>query len=305
MNLAAIPRELREIPIALIDEPVLPSRASMDDAKMDELVASIRTVGLLQPIAVARVADRYEVIAGHRRRIASARAGLVVMPCVVYPSKEAGLEAIKFAENRHREDLNPAEEAVWFAELLERYCDGDTDRLAALLGERREYVEGKIALLTGDPEIFRALDAGRIGVGVAQQLNRCTDELHRRMLLDLATKTEATVGTVSGWISEWKTLHAPATRNCPPAPSSAAPAPLPLDDYFVCRLCRGRNNPQNMRPVQIHDYCVEAILKPALDVYHQRGAYVPMPRTYDEAAALIDQLTDRFPQLLDADPRRV
>ncbi len=161
MNVAAITREFRELPLGSIDEPVLAARSTMSDERMDELVASIRSVGLLQPMIVARVRDRYEVIAGHRRRLACARAGLVAAPCIVYPSKEAFLEAIKFAENRHREELTPADEAIWFSELLERDAGGDVDTLAGLLGERRTYIESRLLLFSGDPDVFQALaDAG-------------------------------------------------------------------------------------------------------------------------------------------------
>jgi len=91
VNLAEITREFSELALALVDEPALPSRSTMDDEKMRELVGSIRANGLLQPMIVARVGERYEVVAGHRRRIACARAGLFVAPCIVYPSKDAAL----------------------------------------------------------------------------------------------------------------------------------------------------------------------------------------------------------------------
>ncbi len=80
MTLAATPREFKMLPVALIDAPALPSRSSMDETLMDELVANIHANGLIQPISVARVGTRFEVIAGHRRRLACERAGLVVIP---------------------------------------------------------------------------------------------------------------------------------------------------------------------------------------------------------------------------------
>ncbi len=137
--LSAIKPTLVEIPLARVDDPVLPSRSTMDSDRLDELVASIRTHGFISTIVVARVDDRYEVIAGHRRTIAAKRCQLVTVPALVYPTKDAALDGIKFAENRHREDLKPNEEAIWFNELLEGTCGGDTDKLAALLGEKRDY----------------------------------------------------------------------------------------------------------------------------------------------------------------------
>src|SRR5436190_23573460 len=105
---------------------------SMDDEKMQELVNSIRKFGIIQRLILARVGDRYEVVAGHRRYLAATRAGLVAVPADVYPSKEAALEGVKHAENRFREDLSPAEEAAYFQELLDGVAGGDVDRVCEL-----------------------------------------------------------------------------------------------------------------------------------------------------------------------------
>jgi ParB/RepB/Spo0J family partition protein len=78
----------------------------MDEEQMDALVASIRELGFISVLVVVRVGERYEVVAGHRRRIAAGRAGLVAVPCLIYPSKGAAMEAIQHAENKHREELN-------------------------------------------------------------------------------------------------------------------------------------------------------------------------------------------------------
>lgn len=267
MNLAAITRELREVPLRLIDAPELPSRASMSDEKLDELARSIRDNGLLQPLCVARRDDRYEVIAGHRRWLACTRIGLVAVPCVVYPSRDSALEAIKYAENRHREDLNPADEALWFQELLERDCGGDVDRLAEQLGETRSYIEGRLILFRGDTQVFEALQAGKIRIGVAHQLNRCTDERYRRYLLVQAVAGGATVAVVSGWISDWERTLRDAIGDTTPVAPATAPAPIPETDFFRCVVCGGTENVHTMRVMNVHDYCRLAILDKLLRAY--------------------------------------
>lgn len=306
MSLAAIRPEFLELPIDAIDEPALPARGSMNEDKLEDLTQSIREIGLQQPIIVARHHDRFEVVAGHRRTMACRRAGLARVPALVYPSPDNALEAIKFAENHFREELSPADEAIWFAELLERDCDGDVDTLAAFLKKRRDYVDGRLRLLLGDPEIFRALQHERITVGVAQAINRCGDQLHRRMLLDLAVKGGATVALAEAWVREWKEIHEPATRRLQDTSDGAAASPAPLNDYFRCHLCESKEHPASMRPVQIHDFCLTTTLKPALEMYRRRSDYVRIPRTLDEAITLVNELTDRFPQLLEptGDPRR-
>jgi hypothetical protein len=75
--------------------------------------------GFISVLVVARVGERYEVVAGHRRRIAAGRAGLVAVPCCLcVQGRRDGSDPAR--ENKHREDLNPADEAIWFAQLMER-----------------------------------------------------------------------------------------------------------------------------------------------------------------------------------------
>lgn len=290
--------ELREIPIGMIDEPALPSRTSMSDVKMDELVASMRALGFISTIAVTPRGDRYEVIAGHRRRIAAGRANLVAVPCLVYPSHAAGLEAIQHAENRHREELNPADEAVWFQQLLDQHPEDGTDGVAARVGESRAYVEGRLSLFQGDEAVFKALEQGRIGIGVALQLNRVTTREYRRSFLDQAMHSEATVATVSGWVAEWKSQLEPITRGV--FTDTTAPIPTtPIDNsYFTCGVCGSREHPSHMVPINVHDFCVTANLKPALEMWGRRTDYHRFPRTVEEARELVNDIADRFPALL-------
>ena len=267
MSLSQIVREFRELPLGLIDAPELPSRAAMDETLLDELTASIRSIGLVNPITVASTAGRYEVVAGHRRLIACKRAGLAAVPCIVYPTKDAALEAVKYAENRHREDLNPADEAIWFHELLERIPEADVDRLCDQLGENRSYVEGRLLLFQGDPLVFQALQDGRIKIGVAHELNKCTDERMRRYFLDAAIRGGATIAVVTGWIQDWKR----ETGAQPPAGGNiiapSAPAAVPETNYFTCACCGGADNVHLMVPVNMHQHCKLAIFDKLIAAY--------------------------------------
>lgn len=298
MTLRATRREFREIPLGLIDDPKLPSRSTMDEQKLDELVTSIAQLGLMQPISVGRVGDRYEVIAGHRRTMASKRAGLVAVPCVVYDSVDAAHEALKFAENRYREDLNPAEEAIYFNELLERDCGGDVDKLCEQLGAKRVYVEGRLNLFLGDGKVFEALQDGKIGIGVAQEINRCTDESYRRYLLNQAIVGGATRAVVSGWILDWQKQERLNAGAPAPSSSSAPLAAIPETNFFRCYVCKGTELIHTMQPVNIHAHCQLATLDKALEQFARRGEQLLYPRTTDEARALVQDLLDRFPDLV-------
>lgn len=298
MSVREVKRESRDLPLALIDPPELPARASMDETKLEELATSIRAQGVLQPIIVFPKGARYGIAAGHRRFMASARAGLVAIPAIVYDSQEDALEAVKYAENRFREELNPAEEAVYFSELLERDHGGDVDRLCAAIGEKRAYVEGRLNLFAGDRTVFEALQAGKIGIGVAQELNRCTEEQYRRYLLSQAIAGGATKTVVSGWILDWEKQRA---LTQPPASPGAGAAPLtaiPELNYFQCYACRGSDHVEAMRPINMHGHCLLAIVDPALEQYRRRGDVLMFPRTVHEARELIVALLERFPELV-------
>jgi ParB/RepB/Spo0J family partition protein len=297
MNLAEVKREFLVVPLALIDEPPLPMRSTMDDEGLDALGQNIRDVGLIHPISLARNGERFEVIAGHRRTVAARRAGVVALQALVYPSRDVVLEAVKYGENMFGEAVSAADEAVYLHELLEQQCGGDTDKLAALVRRRRAYVEDRILLFQGDEQVFGALQNSQINIGIAQLLNKVTDDVHRRYLLDLAISNGATTAIMRSWVDEWRRIHEPATRNLQNLPPIDLTGAMPIPDAFVCGLCGTRDNPSVMRPLQVHTYCEHATLKPALELWNHRSDYLRAPRTVDEAVELMNDLIERFPAL--------
>lgn len=297
MNLRDELVEFREVPTHLIDEPRLAARLEMDEDKMTELVADVTAKGVLVPIHVFRTGERYEVVAGHRRRIAAGRAGLPAIRCLIYANGSAALEAVKFSENRHREEMSAAEEASFFSELLVRDCHNDTNELAALLGEKRSYVEGRLLLFQGAPEVFNALARRQISIGIAQELNKCGDKLMRDYFLSNAIRDGATVALVTRWIQQWRASLGPGGEHGSPLVQAAALGPIPQTNYFTCVACDGTEDVHLMQPVNVHSHCRKAILEKALAMYARRGAVLEFPRTIAEAAALVNQILERFPEL--------
>lgn len=302
MSLRDVTVESKDIPLGLIDAPRLTSRVQMDEGKLEELARNIQQNGLLEPLIVFPVADRYAVAAGHRRLLASTRAGLVAVPCRVYYSEERALEAAKHAENRFREELTPAEEAVYFDELLERDFGGDVDALAAHLGETRSYVESRVLLFRGGKEVFDALLAGKIGLGVAQELNKCTDDNHRAYLLDIVIRGGATKAVVTGYIQQWQSQQRLTSGTPAPVSGGERLAPVAETNYFTCYACGGTEHVEAMRPVNIHSHCKLAILDKALEQYQRRGDALLWPRTLEEALELAAKLIEDFPQLVTVNP---
>lgn len=260
MNLREVKPEPLEIALDRIVPPELPARMGMDETKLDELTASVQRIGVRQRLAVVRDGDRFEIVAGHRRFIAATRAGLVVVPCDVYPAKDVALEAVKYAENRFREDMSAAEEAQYFDELLARDHGGDIEALCTALGEKRSYVDGRIQLFRGDRDIFEALRERKITIGVARELNRIPDEGWRRYYLKLAMRDELAESAVHGCVEQWKRLY--GGPQPPAAPGPAVPSEGPRIDQYDphrCYIC-GESDRRVPEQLSVHSSCREAIL---------------------------------------------
>jgi len=251
---------LREIPLELIDPPERAIRESMDQTLLEELTDSIREMGVIQPIVVLPGDDRYRILAGHRRFIASGRAGKQTIPAVVRAVDAGAGEAVTVHENSFREDVNPAEEARYFAYLLEHSCEGDVDKLCRLARAKRGYVEERLLLLRGDPEVLATLKERRISLAVARELNRIRDQGYRRMYLDAAARGGATARMVQ----EWRIQSERVIPVEPPAPGdgtnqfTALPPPI---TGMMCFLCDGTDCVHEMELLYVHRACRKVILE--------------------------------------------
>ncbi len=137
---------------------------------LDELAASIREHGILQPLLVSqRSEDEFELIAGERRWRAAQRAGLSSVPVIVKESTPRTRLELALIENIQRSDLNPVEEALAFRQLLDEY--GLTQQeLGARLGKRREAVTNRLRLLQLPEPALQALVDGTISDGHGRAL---------------------------------------------------------------------------------------------------------------------------------------
>lgn len=266
--------DARRIPLSLIDEPSLTMRETMPEPKLVELVDSIRLLGLQQPIIVRPKGPRFEIIAGHRRYVACGRAGEFQPPCIVRDVDDREVERIKCAENIDREDVNVVEEAAYYAELLTKFCHDDTDELVEFTGRTRGYVETRLLLLRGHPEVMDALRAGEINLGVATELNRSPDRTCLLMHIDPA-RGGATVRQVRQWITDYKNFRARQEAGADAstvAPMTSAPAPDPPRPTCVC--CREDRDAGELVVVYVHTYCKKATLDKLLRALHGDAATV-------------------------------
>lgn len=251
--------EYRLVPIDLIDPPEAAIRQHIPEDLIEELAQSIQAVGLIEPLVLEEVGARYRVIAGHRRSLACKRAGLVQVPCMVRPPGGASVQSVQLHENLIRQDMNPAEEArlamKWYT-----HFNQDLERTAGHLKMTVGWVDSRLALGCGDPEVMAAVDREDIGLGVAQALNSIRREDYRRAALDLAVRAGATVTVVRKWAADYNNLGAIQTGEVTPQVGTESPTPDQAPTLSnVCWFCENGDNPHLFRLVPLHDHCIAAL----------------------------------------------
>ena len=164
-----------EIPLSHISPNPKRPRQIFDETAMAELVASIKSVGILQPPVVRKVAEnKYELIMGERRYRAAQIAGFTSIPVIIRQTPDNELLREALIENIHRSNLNPLEEGAAYAQLLSDF--GCThDELAAKLGRSRPLISNTIRLLNLPDSVQRKVASGVLSAGHARALLGLTD----------------------------------------------------------------------------------------------------------------------------------
>ena len=264
----------RYIPFAQLVEPQEPVRFAMDDAKLAELVDSVRKQGILQNLGVIVAgtsgvgagegdsgvtpgqagppAPLYEIVFGHRRYKAAQIVGLKELPCMVFDSKELACEAAMLDENLCREDITAAEEAVKYTEMIERY-DCTEDKLVELAHRPLSYIYARLDLIRGNKAVFDAVAARQINLSVAQQLNRVDDDQHCRYLLQMCIDGGASARMVMTWVQDYKANGPGQVIALQPLKDAANAAAYPAEGP-KCFFCNSNKYPANIVWVPIHDF---------------------------------------------------
>jgi ParB family chromosome partitioning protein len=171
----------REIPVERIEPNPYQPRKEMDRDALSELVESIRAEGLLQPVVVRPVGDKFQLIAGERRWRAFQQLKLKAIPARVMTSSDASSATLAMIENLQRADLNPIEEAHGYASLI-RDFDLTQDAAAQRVGKGRATVANSLRLLSLETEIQGYVGKGMLSAGHAKVLLG-VDNSAERMLL--------------------------------------------------------------------------------------------------------------------------
>ncbi|MFN2321980.1 MAG: ParB/RepB/Spo0J family partition protein [Trueperaceae bacterium] len=228
-------RAVGTVPIEAIVYNDRQPRQFLDPAGLAQLTASIRERGVLEPVLVRRVGDRYELVAGERRTRAAREAGLTDVPAIVLDIDDREALEISIMENLQREDLNAVEETEAVLQLLQLSLDLDRAGTLALVGEvvqesRGRTVQGRfpeahkgatvglferlgrftpasflanrVPILAFPEELLAAVRSGRLAFTKAQALARVDDPHERQRLLDEAIREELSLSQIRRRITE-------------------------------------------------------------------------------------------------------
>jgi ParB family chromosome partitioning protein len=224
-------RELRDLPLDLVQRGRYQPRTEMDPDALEDLAASIRAQGVVQPIVVRPLqgGGRYEIIAGERRWRAAQLAGLHEIPAVVRDVPDQAAMAIALIENIQRENLNPMEEAQALKRLIDEF-EMTHQQTADAVGRSRAAVSNLLRLLDLNGDVKRMVETGTLEMG------------HARALLGLSAdaQSQAARQVVAKGLSVRETEELVRRLQAPVTDRPAAPALDPdirrLQDDLSARL---------------------------------------------------------------------
>ena len=207
--------DVLRIPMEKVEANPFQPRMAFDQDALEELAASIRTLGLIQPITVRKVSDgRYQIISGERRFKACRMAGMSMIPAYVREADDQGMLEMALVENIQRENLDPIETALSFQRLIDE-CSLTQEAMADRVGKKRASVANTLRLLKLPVKIQHDLKVNLLSVGHAKVLLGLPDAASQEKFCDLVIKEGLSVRELEELVRKY--LKNPTARKQAPA----------------------------------------------------------------------------------------
>lgn len=192
---------ITEIALSLIDTNPNQPRKTFDKESLNELADSIKIHGVIQPIILNKIDNRYTIIAGERRFRASKIAGLKQIPAIVKNYTEKQIKEISLIENLQREDLNPIEAGRAIKELMNIY-NLTQEAIAERIGKSRPAITNLIRLLSLEPEVIKLVEEEKLSAGHARCLIVITNKELQIKLANMASNNKMSVRDLEKAVKE-------------------------------------------------------------------------------------------------------
>lgn len=238
------PTAVRNIPVDRIDPNPSQPRLAMDKASLDELTASVREHGVLQPVLVRPLpGTRYQLIAGERRWRAAGAAGLATVPALIEDIDDETALEIAVIENLQREDLSPLDEAIIYDKMIREH-GYSIRKLAQKLGKDKGYLENRLRLADAPEEIRQLVATRKDTVSHAYELLKVDDPKKRRHLADMVARGELSLVKLRERIEGAARAARDTSDRKPNQPPEAQPAEeASTDETEVDWLSAGSKKP--------------------------------------------------------------
>lgn len=193
--------DIVRIPADMIEPNPFQPRQSFDSEALEELSASIKALGLIQPITVRKTLEgKYQIISGERRYRACRMAGMDMIPAYIRNASEQGMLEMAIVENIQREDLDPIEVAMSYRRLIEE-CNLTQEQMAVRVGKKRASVTNYLRLLKLPAKVQHDLKVGLLSVGHAKVILGVEDPAVQEQLCDLTVKDGLSVRQLEDKVS--------------------------------------------------------------------------------------------------------
>jgi len=234
---ARLTQTIKNVSLALIDEPRTILRMSIDRDDLTELAQSISEIGLMQPILLAVQDDRYEIVFGHRRFLATQMLGLLKINAIVRTMTHQEIGVARATENIARADLTPIEEAATYKNLIDEY--GFTiEQVGKKMGHTPGTIKRRMDLLKMPPQLQKAVHAKQISMAVAEALWSIRDNTDLDYYLSFALEGGCTKEVALSWAKDWRDKK--RRSQTPGVEGSQDFAPMePRPVYVTCDFCKG------------------------------------------------------------------
>jgi ParB family transcriptional regulator, chromosome partitioning protein len=244
----------------LIDDPEKPMRSDMTEASVEDLVISIKQVGIIEPLVVKPVNGRYEVIAGHRRLFACRLGHIVEVPCYVRQANDEQTEMLKIHENLYRAEIKPADEAKHFSYLIDHQKMTPV-KIAQLISKSLSYVVDRLAILDYPDFLRQALDNGEISFSIAREFARFDDLKQMRSAVYYAKRGGMTQAMAHKWVLDYKqSKESPSVEEH--VSTNGITGEQVIEHTATCVYCGGGLRLVEAEVVYMHTACLNKVNTP-------------------------------------------
>lgn len=246
--------EYLDLSLDKIVSPEISVRSDLSPESVEDLVNSIKQIGIIEPLVVHKKGKLYEVVAGERRSVAAKIAGLTSVPCRVIKADKWVIEEMKLHENLARADISAIDWANHL-DALKKHYKVSTAELGKKIGMSEAWVQERLAILNYPDQLKEALGSGSISQSAAYELSRIKDPRKLRVYSGHAIRGGVTPALAKRWRQEANS-EAPGPSQAPIVEVEKPQEEAPPPKNTPCPVCSKEVAPEKAVSIVVHEKCL-------------------------------------------------